>query len=68
MKDKLLTTFFKIRGHNYELLCCDYCKYKPHLVGIGSSNGDLRIWDLRRLKKPLINLNGHQYAVIDNFH
>jgi len=53
----------RIRAHDHEMLACDYCKHNADLIATGSTIGEIKVWDKRRLAKPLYYMKKHRYAV-----
>eukprot|EP01084_Bolivina_argentea_P036421 67381_1 len=56
-------SILSIPGHNHEILSCDFSKYDKNLIATGSCDTSVKLWDLRKINKPLTILNGHKYAV-----
>lgn len=52
-----------IPGGSGEILTCDWTKYDQNILISGSTNNQIRVWDLRNTQQPIHILNGHQYAV-----
>jgi len=44
-------------------LTCDWNKYNEFEIATGSVDKSIRIWDLRKPNKEVVELHGHSYAV-----
>lgn len=49
--------------HGNEVLCCDWSKSDQNIIAVGTTDGKIIGWDLRRMKDPIFVLVGHQYAI-----
>ncbi|CAB1440481.1 unnamed protein product [Pleuronectes platessa] len=52
-----------IPAHKAEILSCDWCKYDQNLVATGSVDCSVCVWDLRNVRQPVSQLQGHTYAI-----
>lgn len=50
-------------GLGVEVLCCDWNKFDPNLIVTGASDGLIKGFDIRKLVKPVFELNGCELAV-----
>ncbi|XP_023258290.1 peroxisomal targeting signal 2 receptor-like, partial [Seriola lalandi dorsalis] len=52
-----------IPAHKAEILSCDWCKYDQNIVATGSVDCSVCVWDLRNVRQPVNQLQGHTYAI-----
>ncbi|MEE6509486.1 hypothetical protein FKM82_026433 [Ascaphus truei] len=52
-----------IPAHQAEILSCDWCKYDQNLLVTGAIDCSLKGWDLRAIRQPVFDLQGHTYAI-----
>lgn len=52
-----------VQNNSIEMLSCDWSETNQNIVAVGSSDGQIRIWDLRRTINPLFELSGCECAV-----
>lgn len=45
------------------MLSCDWSETNQNIIATGSSDGQIRVWDLRYTTNALFELNGCEYAV-----
>jgi histone-binding protein RBBP4 len=50
-------------AHKEDVNCLSFSKFDPYLLATGSSDSDVKLWDLRNLSDPLHVLQGHQQDV-----
>lgn len=56
-------SILSIAAHQHEILSCDFSKYDHNLVATGSCDTTVKLWDLRKIEKPVTVMAGHKYAV-----
>ncbi|XP_031634526.1 peroxisomal targeting signal 2 receptor isoform X2 [Contarinia nasturtii] len=49
--------------NNSEVLCCDWNEFDQNIVATGGSDNNIRLWDLRFVASPVIELHGCEYAI-----
>lgn len=47
-----------ISNSGLETLCCDFNKYRPHIIATGGVDNRIKIWDLRMLRSDQMKFNG----------
>lgn len=47
-----------ISNSGLETLCCDFNKYRPHIIATGGVDNRIKIWDLRMLRNDRMKFNG----------